>query len=179
MEPPTSNARNPLNFESFQLEAMWDMAAAYGSGYRSGDTRLGLQSATTSSHNVPPWDDEFAPPGISSSLTRASNSPSDAHPIPGSSFPENRDSESLTVKSDSRVAVNTTDGRISKKFKCGICEKIYTAKHNLQSHINYKHLRLEKKIQCEYCGRRFTESRAHIRHLKNRNACPQSPWPDA
>ncbi|KAJ3779983.1 hypothetical protein GGU10DRAFT_337559 [Lentinula aff. detonsa] len=178
MELPTSNARNPLNFESFQLEAMWDMAAAYGSAHRSGDTRLELQSATTS-HNVPLWDDGFAPPAISSSPTSASSSPSDAHPIPGSSSPKSRDSESLKIMSDPRVVVNPTDNRISKKFKCGICEKTYTAKHNLQSHINYKHFRLEKKIQCEYCGRRFTESRAHIRHLKNRNACPQSPWPDA
>ncbi|KAJ3735200.1 hypothetical protein DFJ43DRAFT_1164744 [Lentinula guzmanii] len=119
MELPTSNARNPLNFESFQLEAMWDMAAAYGSAHRSGDTRLGLQSATTS-HNVLLWDDGFAPPAISSSLTSASSSPSDAHPIPGSSSPKSRDSESLRVKSDPRVVVNPTDntGRISKKFKC-------------------------------------------------------------
>ncbi|KAJ4496825.1 hypothetical protein C8R41DRAFT_824917 [Lentinula lateritia] len=68
---------------------------------------------------------------------------------------------------------------VSKRFKCCDCGKEYTAKHNLQSHINYKHLQHEKKIECEYCGRRFTESRAHIRHLKNRNACPNSPWPDA
>ncbi|KAJ3856387.1 hypothetical protein EV368DRAFT_78722 [Lentinula lateritia] len=68
---------------------------------------------------------------------------------------------------------------VSKRFKCCDCGKEYTAKHNLRSHINYKHLHHEKKIECEFCGRRFTESRAHIRHLKNRNACPNSPWPDA
>ncbi|KAE9409862.1 hypothetical protein BT96DRAFT_912814 [Gymnopus androsaceus JB14] len=56
----------------------------------------------------------------------------------------------------------------TRKFECTFCPKIYTAKHNLQSHVDSKHLGIEKKWRCEYCGLGFTGSRACVRHRKNR-----------
>ncbi|GAW03211.1 hypothetical protein LENED_004917 [Lentinula edodes] len=52
---------------------------------------------------------------------------------------------------------------VSKRFKCCDCGKEYTAKHNLQSHINYKHLQHEKKIESlnveRYAGTRTLSSK--------------------
>ncbi|KAJ3710267.1 hypothetical protein C8R42DRAFT_691350 [Lentinula raphanica] len=78
-----------------------------------------------------------------------------------------------------QIGPSTNNNRISRRFECHICKKAYTSKHNLKSHIDYKHFLVEKKIECQYCGKRFTESRAHIRHLKNKNVCPHSPWSNA
>ncbi|KIK67720.1 hypothetical protein GYMLUDRAFT_256554 [Collybiopsis luxurians FD-317 M1] len=71
---------------------------------------------------------------------------------------------------------SSTDGydRAERRFKCQYCSKAFTAKHNLQSHIDLKHLNKDKPIHCEFCGKAFTGTRALVRHMENRNACPSS-----
>ncbi|KIK67723.1 hypothetical protein GYMLUDRAFT_36470 [Collybiopsis luxurians FD-317 M1] len=71
---------------------------------------------------------------------------------------------------------SSTDGcdRAERRFKCQYCSKAFTAKHNLQSHIDLKHLNKVKPIHCEFCGKAFTGTRALVRHMENRNACPIS-----
>ncbi|KIK67719.1 hypothetical protein GYMLUDRAFT_237930 [Collybiopsis luxurians FD-317 M1] len=72
---------------------------------------------------------------------------------------------------------SSTDGydRAERRFKCQNCSKAFTAKHNLQSHIDLKHLNKDKPIHCEFCGKAFTGTRALVRHMENRNVCPGSP----
>ncbi|KIK67714.1 hypothetical protein GYMLUDRAFT_36456 [Collybiopsis luxurians FD-317 M1] len=64
--------------------------------------------------------------------------------------------------------------RAERRFKCGYCPKAFTAKHNLQSHIDLKHLNKDKPIQCEFCEKTFTGTRARVRHMQNKKACPNS-----
>ncbi|KAF9077094.1 hypothetical protein BDP27DRAFT_1414215 [Rhodocollybia butyracea] len=63
------------------------------------------------------------------------------------------------------------------RFECPEphCGKSYTAKHNLEGHINRSHLGQPSSYVCDYCGLDFTGSRAHKRHMRNGNVCPTSP----
>ncbi|KAF9063156.1 hypothetical protein BDP27DRAFT_1451386 [Rhodocollybia butyracea] len=79
-----------------------------------------------------------------------------------------------STQKDSLRRRSNTKGR----FKCPMphCGKSYTAKHNLQGHIDVKHLGKVTPHICEYCGSSFTGTRAHRRHMHNKNVCPTSPF---
>ncbi|KAE9409857.1 hypothetical protein BT96DRAFT_969660 [Gymnopus androsaceus JB14] len=141
---------------------------------------------------IPARDAHLAVPvAISSLATSQPQYPTVLDSDSGSSFigggretADHPPSEETSLEWERRVAPETPrgggrsirgGGGSIKPFGCTTCGKSYTAKHNLQYHLDYKHRMLQKKIECQYCGKRFTAPRAHVRHLKNRNACPQSP----
>ncbi|KAF9052556.1 hypothetical protein BDP27DRAFT_1240614, partial [Rhodocollybia butyracea] len=66
------------------------------------------------------------------------------------------------VGSDKIVQASNLRRKNEAKFKCPICDHCFTAKHNLQNHMN-SHSN-KRPHECQKCGNTFTTRGTHARH---------------
>ncbi|KAJ3776683.1 hypothetical protein FB446DRAFT_700546 [Lentinula raphanica] len=184
------------SLSSEPLRLMWNPVSSYsGPGYHGVERAIPEIESNGSSLYTDMLTDVFTPPAIdrSSILAETLNYHREEHPeyfpvtdiarlesLPDPwdavhtsavdvSIPNSVLGSSTSPSTEGGVracSLSHSNSTASRREQIG---PAYTSKHNLKSHIDYKHLHVEKKIECQYCGKRFTESRAHIRHLKNKN----------
>lgn len=56
------------------------------------------------------------------------------------------------------------EGYIQPKFKCQICEREFTTKFSLSSHIKSDHLGVKKTYSCPICSKTFSQIRSYRQH---------------
>ena len=57
-------------------------------------------------------------------------------------------------------------GKTKTEFSCNYCKKLYKEKHNLNKHINNKHI-IKEDYTCSNCGKMFQQKQSLTRHDKN------------
>lgn len=60
--------------------------------------------------------------------------------------------------------VTHTEGYVQPMFKCQVCEREFTTKFSLSSHIKSQHLELKKTYSCPLCGKTFSQVRSYRQH---------------
>lgn len=63
-----------------------------------------------------------------------------------------------------RHTVTHEEGYIQPKFRCQICEREFTTKFSLSSHIKSEHLGMKKTYSCPTCGKTFSQIRSYRQH---------------